>query len=49
MSETRTRETFQPSNALGFGLAVIVGCGRSPSVMPSAAPDDGRRVDRFAV
>ena len=31
------------------GLAVVVGCDRSPSSMPSAAPDTANVIDRYAV
>jgi protein SCO1 len=38
MSQSRTRETFRLGMLLA-GLAVVVGCGPSPSMMPSVAPD----------
>ena len=38
MSKPRTREAFG-LRLLFFGLAAIVGCGRSPSVKPSAAAE----------
>src|SRR5262245_55730470 len=37
MSESRTRKMFSRRILLA-GLAVVVGCGRSPSVVPFSAP-----------